>query len=217
MTPLRIVAEVPGQIALPNGAIALDSLLTWAAATRDELPPPFAAEDCSELGIPIAKDEHGFFLCSDAIYELSDYDVRYINRRAPIDQYQMLGPATGRVGITAGVDKGYRIPLEVGHLVHGTIEWLALGDADEIRDLLGLVHYLGKKRSVGLGKVSRWEVESSPTWRGFPVMTRAGKPLRALPLDYPGLVEPSRGYATLGLPRWDRSKETLCAIPERHH
>lgn len=214
--PLKITAHVPGQISLPNGTIGLDSLLTAAVAVRDNLPPPASAADCKRLDIPIELEPGGrFHLCSDALYELTEFDLRYVNRRAPIEQFQMLGPPKGRVQITAGVDKSYRIPLEVGHLVGARIDWYASGDAEAIRELLAFVGYLGKKRSVGLGKVARWDVASCETWDGFPVM-RDGKPLRPLPIDWPGLDDPPFGYASLTPPRWDHASETLLAVPALH-
>lgn len=213
---LRITAHVLGQIALPNGGIGLDSLLTAAVAARDDLPPPASAADCTRLDIPVALEPGGrFHLCSEALYELTEFDLRYINRRAPIEQFQMLGPPSGRVQITAGVDKGYRIPLEVGHLAGSRLDWYAIGDAHKIRALLALVGYLGKKRSVGLGKVERWEVIACETWDGFPVV-RDGKPLRTLPKDWPGLIDAPLGYASLSIPRWDRTKQELHAVPEWH-
>lgn len=40
-----------------------------------------------------------------------------------------------------------------------------------------------------------------------------GEPLRTLPLDWPGLIDPPTGYAVMSYPYWLRWKETLCAVP----
>ena len=220
MTPLQVTARVPGQIALPWGGVALDTLLTWSRAQELDLAPPRDASECQPVEIPLQLELGGrFYMCSDSVQIMQDFDLRYTNRRAPIEQYQSMGPATGRVQITAGVDKSYRIPLEVGHLRDERMDWFAIGNVPEVQRLLSLVGYLGKKRSVGLGKVERWEVVALPdreTWPGFPVALD-GKPLRPLPLDWPGLDAPAQAYATLSIPRWDHSREELCAVPARHH
>ena len=120
MTPLVVTARIDGQISLPNGPLALDALLMSAVATRDGLPPP---PPVVPIEIPIAKEPGGrFHLCSFSVGTLSEFDRRFVNRRAPVEQYQTIGPQSGRVQITAGHDKSYRLPLEVGHVDGGELE-----------------------------------------------------------------------------------------------
>ena len=90
--------------------------------------------------------------------------------------------------------------------------WFALGDRNGVEALLTWVHYLGKKRSVGLGKVLAWHVVDVEPWPGFPVL-RDGAPLRALPLDWPGLGEHRRDFRVLAPPYWERWREEECAVP----
>lgn len=215
MTPIVVTATVRGQIALPGGGIALDSLLMAQAALRDGLPPP---PPFLPIEIPIAVEPgRRFHLASFAVPKLTEYDVRWINRRAPIEQYQALGDCSGKIRITAGPDKSYRIPLEVGHVEDERMVWYAIGDAALVAELLIGVAYLGKKRSVGLGRVHEWTVDPCEPWDdGFPVV-RDGQPLRSLPLDWPGLVPgaPS-GYRVVGCvdgPYWQHEREELCACP----
>ena len=49
-------------------------------------------------------------------------------------------------------------------------------------------------------------------WDGFPVM-RDGKPLRPLPPDWPGLVDPEMGYSCVTYPYWLAEAEDVCAVP----
>jgi hypothetical protein len=215
MTPLIITAMVRGQIALPIGSLALDSLLMAQIALRDGLPPP---PPFRPIEIPIAVEGGGrFHLCSFAVPKLTEFDVRWINRRAPIEQYQAFGEAKGKIRITAGPDKSYRIPLEVGHVEDQRLVWYAIGDAELISELLVGVGYVGKKRSVGLGRVTEWTVAKCEPWGdGFPV-ERDGLPLRPLPLDWPGLAKNARKqYRVLGCvdgPYWQHEREELCAVP----
>lgn len=214
MIPLVVTAELCGPISLPGGPLALDALLASQVALRLELPPPRHAEDCVPIEIPVEKEPGGrFYLASFSVAEYDASALRYINRRAPVEQYQTIGEAKiRRVQITSGANKSYRIPNEVKHATGDTLTWWCVGDAGAIRDLLSTVLYLGKKRSVGLGKVSRWKVEQCDPWDGFPVV-HEGRALRTLPLDWPGLVSPRSAFRTLLPPYWDHSREALCAVP----
>lgn len=212
MEALEVVAHIPGQIALPNSPLALDALLASQVAARNALPPPATADDCVAKEIPVQREPKGrFHLCSFSVGRLVEHDIRFINRRAPVERYQQYG-VTGRVQIQGGPDKSYRIPLEVGFVEDARLTWWCIGDRAQVEDLLSGVLFLGKKRNVGLGKVERWSVEPCDTWPGFPVV-RDGAPLRPLPLDWPGLVDPPQAFRTLTYPYWDHSKEVLAACP----
>jgi hypothetical protein len=181
-------------------------------ALRQGLPPPSSAEQCEPIEIPVQREPGGrFHLCSFGSGKLIEHDLRYVNRRAPVEQYQRYG-VTGRVQIQGGPDKSYRIPLEVGFLEASRLTWWCVGDREQIADLLSGVFFLGKKRNVGLGRVERWSVDPCEPWDGFPVV-RGGKPLRPLPLDWPLLVEPPIAYRTLTYPYWDHVAEEAVACP----
>lgn len=218
MIPLQVTARIRGPIALPHGPLALDALLAAQVALRERLPPPRHAADCEPIEIPVEREPGGrFHLCSFSVSKFERYDLRYVNRRSPIEQYQALGDRkVRRAQITAGPDKSYRIPLEVGYVVGDRLDWWCVGEADALRDMLRSVTHLGKRRAVGLGRVESWEVRGCDPWGGFPVMAE-GQPLRPLPTDWPGLcAQAATEYRTLDYPYWDHTKEELCAVP-RHH
>lgn len=215
MTPLEIIARLRGPIALPNGPLHIDALLAWAVCQREQRPPPRHADDCDPVEIPLAREPGGrFHLCSSSLLAWEERELHWVNRRAPVEQYQAIGDEKiRRVQITAGPDKSYRIPMETGHVVDDAVTWYALGDADGVADLLGDVGYLGKRRAVGFGRVVEWRVAECAPWDdGFPVV-RDGKPLRTLPEDWPGLVDPPLAYRTLTFPYWDHAREELLACP----
>lgn len=214
MTPLVVRAWIHGGIALPGGPLALDALLASQVALRAGLPPPRDAADCQPIEIPVQRAPGGrFYLASFSVMSINARDRRFINRRAPVEQYQTIGESKiRRVQITSGKNKSYRIPFEMSHAVDDVITWWCIGNADAIRELLTTALYLGKKRSVGMGRVERWGVDPCAIWDGFPVV-RDGKPLRALPADWPGLDAPRTAFRTLSFPYWDHSAEVLCAIP----
>lgn len=215
MTPLRVQAQLEGAICLPGNSIALDALLASAVAARDGIAPATTREGLQEIEIPVQRSECGrYHLASVAEYQPEQRALRYLTKRAPIEQYQTIGSdKIRRVDITAGENKSYRLPMETVHLVDDRMTWWCIGDANEIRSLLCLVSYLGKKRSVGLGKVRDWLVEPCSTWPGFPVL-RDGQALRNLPLDTAGLSDcADHAYAVLTYPYWRHESEVLCAVP----
>lgn len=218
MNPLRITAKLRGAIALPERPLALDALLAYAVCVRDAIPMATVPSELVEVDIPVEKEPGGrFHLSTVGIYELDSAALRYVNKRAPVEQYQTIGSdKIKRVQITAGANKSYRIPMETLYLVDDTITWWCIGDENEIRSLLVLIHHLGKRRAVGLGQVARWDIEAmepQQCWDGFPAVLD-GMPLRNLPPDHPGVLpEAMRGYANITYPYWRRDTETLCAMP----
>jgi CRISPR type IV-associated protein Csf3 len=126
---------------------------------------------------------------------------------------QMLGgPKVRSINIKGGPSKSYRIPMQMAHLRRDEMLWYCVGDEASVRDLVELVSYLGKKRSVGLGRVRRWTVSPIEAWEGFPVLDRERRPLRPLPLDWPGLGEHRVEMMTLAPPYWQRWREEECAV-----
>lgn len=215
MIPLHVVAHLRGAFVPPRGGVALDALLAWRVAMDLGLPPPRGEADVVPLEIPVARAPGGrFHLCSFGKHETEEAEGRFVNRRSPVEQMQARGDEKlRRVNITAGKDKSYRIPLPTTHAAGDRVEWWCVGDTEKIQELLAGVGYLGKKRSVGLGRVHRWEVVPCEPWgEGFPVV-RDGCALRPLPLVWPGLVAPEPGYCTLTYPYWLHAREELCAIP----
>lgn len=197
MTPVSVMAQLQGQIAHPDKPIALDALVAYAVVLRDQIPFASTYEEMARVPIPIAEEPGGrFHLCSHSLQCVEEVDeqVRRINKRPPVAEAQAMGRRLGKGGfrsmqINAGPSKGYRMPIETGHLLDDQIGWLAMAtDVAELESLLRLITHLGRRRGVGLGRVVSWTVETlSDTWDGFPVLDGDGRPLRPLPPDWPGL------------------------------
>lgn len=217
MKPLRVVAHLAGAVSIPRGSIALDALLASAVATRDGILPAMVPSEIVPIEIPVEREPRGcFHLASCSVGRMELREHRYINRRFPIGEAQERGNAKLKsVNITTGPGKSYRIPLENGLVDQDTLTWWCIGGLSEIEALLHLIGYVGKKRSVGLGRVREWIVEPVEPWGdGFPVLLD-GMPLRALPLDWPGVREDAgRGFSPLSYPYWVQTNRVPCWLPE---
>jgi len=215
-TPLHITATLATTITHPSSGIAIDAVLAAAVALRDQLPPisEQLLAGLPTLEIPIEREPRGrFHLATFARPSFTQHERRYIHRRFPLAEALALTKVKfDSINVTAGPNKSFRDPIIASFLADNTLEWWCLGDQREIEKLLSLVHYLGAMRKFGHGRVARWHVEACEPWDGFPVL-RDGKPLRPLPLDWPGLVDASASaWMPLTFPYWRRSESVVCAV-----
>ncbi len=217
--PLRVVAHLTEGIVLRH-PLMLDALLAWAEANQEQSLAPLPGERHRTVEIPILREPDGrFHLCSQGFAVAESFELRYKNRRAPWHEMARLGTSKiTRVHLAAGANKSYRVPYELQLLAGNRIEWWCLGDAGRIGPLLSLVHYLGKHRGSGKGRLDiheqPWTVEDCEAWPGFPVL-RDAQPLRPLPLDFSGLSDDApRAYRTLSYPYFDHTAEEELACPQ---
>jgi CRISPR type IV-associated protein Csf3 len=215
MTPLRVTAELASGLAM-SVPLALDALLGAAMCQRDGIPPAATAEDLVPLAVPLEREPgERFYLASCALGAVERVELQHTHRRFPVEQAQLMGRQMGTLKITAGPAKSYRIPREVAHVVGDRLDWYAVGDVDAVRELLGWVTHLGRKRSVGLGRVRAWTVAPCDSWgEGFPVV-RDGVPLRPLPADYPGVRgDWPRQMGVVDMPYWLMERSEPCVQPK---
>ncbi len=207
--PLRIVAHMRGPV---TGAPMLDGLLAAVVAQQRGLVAGFGPLE--HVDIPIEWEPGTrFHLASGPLVAYDGHEHRWVNRKFPLGEAQMLGDTKlKRVHLGAGPTKSYRIPHEAKFCMGDQIAWYCVGDEEAIRSLLVFVGYLGRRRAVGRGAVERWLVEPTEPWGGFPLV-QDGKALRPLPVDWPGLVEPTMAMHTLTYPYWEHTREELCAVP----
>ena len=214
MIPLRVEARLGRAIVNPSRRIALDALLAAAVAQRDRLPPP-VDDLIVPIEIPVQRSACGrYHLASFSEQSVEVREKGYINKRPIVDEAQMFASEkVTRIQISAGPSKGYRIPIEKGHLVGDRLVWWCIGDVDEIRALLATVHHLGKRRAVGYGRVLEWLVEPCEPWGdGFPVV-RDGRALRPLPADHEGVTERRLAMGALSYPYWQRERWEEVLVP----
>lgn len=208
MQPLRIEARLVRAIVNPGRPIALDALLAYAAAMKLDLVQPMKPDEIEPIELPLERSKCGrYWMASFSEQVVEERDRAYIVRRPLINEMIDLGADSIKtVHIGAGPNKGYRIPIELGHLVDDRLTWWCIGNADGVKELLSRVHYLGKRRAVGRGKIREWIVGPCEPWGdGFPV-ARDGRALRNLPADYAGITDPRLDHQPLTPPYWMRER-----------
>lgn len=217
LSPIHVVAHLAEGVVL-RSPLMLDALLIWATAARQQTMPPLPGAPVTRWSIPIARDTTDrFYLCSEGMVEADVSELRYKSRRPIFSQLARLGASSiRRMDTAAGANKQYRAPYERQLLAGSRIEWWCLGYAEQIRELLGLVRYVGRFRGSGSGRLDihgkPWTVETCEPWEGFPVV-RDGRPLRPLPPDHPRVSGGRQSFRVLEPPYWDLAREELLICP----
>lgn len=214
MIPLRITATLDSAVAFHH-QIHLDALIMSAVATRDNVPPAAIEAELVPLDIPVQRSSCGrYHLATIGFCEVEARELKYINRRYPLEQAQWIGEAKiKRVNLSAGPQKMFRIPIETKLLRGDKVTWWCVGLPVEIEALLMLVTGLGKRRAVGLGAIREWLVEPCDPWPGFPVLSADGEAMRNLPLDTPGLKTFDLAHERVEPPFWMHAGRVEMARP----
>lgn len=212
MQAFQVTATLTSPLAIPLFPVALDALL--AASLCSQLGLIAGVGEWQDLEVPLMRSECGrFHLASVGHYKPIAHAAGNVTKRAPVDAIMRFGEAKIRsVDTSTGRNKSFRIPQP--RAICTEMRWWAIGDIEQVEPLLRLVTHVGKKRSVGHGRVARWEVSPCATWPGFPILRPDGTPMRNLPIDQPGLgPETAIGHGPLSYPYWDQTRAVEVAQP----
>lgn len=225
MRPLLVTARLAN--ALAGDAPRLDALLEWVMSlhhhkavpgykiTRDGPPPPLGA-----LPISMARRTLGPWpvaVCSDPIYgETAAETVEHVTKKLAVEHAGALRPnARLVVSTTNSWTKSYRLPLRIRQV--DRVRWFAVGERDGIRRLLKQVPALGKKVSIGYGRVVEWTVERVEEDYSWYAPSEAGPVLMAtlptgdwLPTN---LVGARRDFRSCCPPYWHLARMTEVVVP----
>ena len=190
MQALIITAElvqrfIPGV----ENALHLDAML--AAAVMDDGPPQLHNNEEPTHVIPlpirllwVSEKGRPLWACSDLIVKGDAIPARqYWHKRDPGDRNEWASKPN--VNTSAGRWKEARIPMQTQQLSdEATLSALAIGNRDEVTRLLNEhISHVGKKTSVGLGRVARWSVDVVD-YMTEEESTRSILDRRNVPLDY---------------------------------
>lgn len=188
--PLRVVAILrTGVVCDPW--LPLDAILDYQVkrerfgAQETTRPGGEPGKSKPDPDVPLlvyhADTENWYYACSWAqpqpwwAVEGTDYwNKRFDNGFADLVDF---GGRRGKVIIEQGPYKAYHMP--VFYRTATRIEWYAIGDLVRVRELLATVTHIGKKRSQGWGRVSKWHVE---LWDEDWSVKRDGQLTRGVPI-----------------------------------
>lgn len=212
MEPLQITATLTSPLAVPLFPVAIDGLLAAVICEREGLIA--GVGEFQHVEVPIQRSACGrYHLASVAHGEPLAYMLGHVNKRAPVVEYMQLGnDKIKSVNTGTGRNKAFRIPQP--RALVDRMRWWCIGERKSIESLLATVTHIGKKRSVGHGKVARWTVEPVVPWDGFPVLRPDGTPMRNLPKDTHGLGPATAlGWGPITYPYWDQTAAVEVAQP----
>jgi hypothetical protein len=212
MEPLQIIATLTSPLAVPLFPINLDGLLASMVCERQGFIA--GVGEWQDVDVPLQRSACGrYYLASVGHYESAVAILGYTQKRSPISEFGWFGEAKIKsVLVSGGINKACRIPQP--RAVVDTMRWWCIGDRTAVAELIALVTHLGKKRSVGHGRVARWGVKPCEPWPGFPVLRPDGTPMRNLPVDTEGLGPTTAiGWGPLTYPYWDQTRSIEVAQP----
>jgi len=174
MRSVTVVAQVQtGAILDAEWPVLLDGLLA-AVARRRRLGADYNNPDDNEIeALPLARwtrdtANEWVWLASTAMPDRTDVeDVRWFHQRFDHKSAEkVLGDKLPKNIRQIGPTKDWRLPNIV--TVCSTLTWWAVGDPDQIRQMVQAVPSVGRKRGQGEGAVVRWAVEDAgapdPAW-----------------------------------------------------
>lgn len=198
---VRAWLGTPYVAAEPPDGLHLDGLLSWAVLSSRPYPLPQHAV-ATVVPLPVQclwTSAAGLPLWATTLLRptagRSVHGVEYWHKRYPSDRADW--DRRGRAVTSRGRWKEYRMPLNVVRCE--SLEALVLGHAGRLEQLLAHVTHVGKKGSMGYGRVLRWEVVPLPIAKDETVeliQQRRPMPIEAL-LDSSRLLEagmPDGGY-----------------------
>lgn len=241
MEPLHITAHMAEQVVYYGDGMHFDGILAYGAYKalsedeRAQVPPitsrwaedfdlplerwevqsatPMHVDDRLFVDEPLAHDDskigrvwgwkasavHADWKCRD----------RFAVRRRPELEQMIRFTKSPSVNIGAGQQKALNLLMPA--LFAETLHWYAVGDADEVRRLLGYVQAVGKVTAMGQGRVMRWEVES---YIEDLSIEHGGLLRRTMPMGYDSDSTGFPAYATIRAPYHHASRTVYAMRPE---
>lgn len=207
----------------------LDSLLVYVSSrlSGKDAEPGFKIDrntpcpDSSKIAIPMLRINAagwGIAACTSPIMSEPLNDCHeHVAKRIGVEHSLLLAEDERRVVTTTNSwTKSYRLPLRVRRVEK--VVWLCIGNRREILSSLKLVPAIGKKISIGYGRVARWEIErlDYEPLRWWPWFID-GVLMRPLPLAWGKLPQNLQGakrdYCSVVDPYWHPDRYTEAVVP----
>ncbi len=219
---LRVTAVLSsplcGEAPMLDGVLEYEVAVLQGLANRLRKDIPLPEE--SGLELPVARKTFGgcaIYRCSSPIVDTRHEGREFVTKRLAVEHAGDLHPSQ-RLSVAVGNStfKSYRLPLKVTR--PSEVVWFCHGHRQPIHKLLKRVTAIGRKRSVGYGRVSQWLVEEIDEDYSLFAMEPQGRPvlMRPLPLcsELPGdLLGWRQDFAGIRPPYWHPDRFAECVVP----
>jgi hypothetical protein len=224
-TPLLVTAWLDSPLA--GDAPRLDGLLEFVMSLYHGKGKPgykvdrrFPAPPQAEIPIPLLRRTLGAWqvgACSDPIYPVASSDgVEHVYKRIDPDLAPLLAVGARRkIATSNSWTKSYRLPMRIR--VIDRVAWFAVADRRPLLKALRQVEAIGKKPSIGYGRVREWEITVAPADYSWFAPGHEGTLLMAtlpagewLPRDLMGF---RRGFGAAACPYWHPDRYCDILIP----
>ena len=217
-TPLQIVMEVIPPIYIASPWLHLDSILSYLCL-RDALGdlfycmPTEETIDVSLLNLPLKRTSDVYHssvgiyadnvkLYRDTIYKrFTDKETHKLTHRQQ----------KGRIKTNQGHFKDFMINLPI--IITDTITFYCNGDKKELERLLSHLTSIGKKTSIGSGRIRNITITETNEDYSFFKENHIMRPIPAT-MDVPvfeGMIFQQQPYKP---PYWDKNNVCMCMVPE---
>ncbi|MGE4195968.1 MAG: hypothetical protein AB7G11_02435 [Phycisphaerales bacterium] len=187
------------------------------APPQAAIPIPIARRTVEQGGPDGEVREWVVGCCSSPILgTVLSESVEYVAKRIAVEHSGWLAPDSRLVvSTTNSWTKSYRLPLRVR--VVDRVAWFTVGDRQSVRRTLKKVRWIGKKVSIGYGRVVEWTVERTDAdYSWFAPSDHGPVLMRPLPVTDawpPGLLGVRRDFGACCPPYWHPERYTEILIP----
>lgn len=216
-TPLKIVFNIASPLYLTSPWLHFDSILSYLCF-RDALGdlfyilPTDEIIDTSQMDLPLKKTNdvyHASIGIYDNIYTLKTDKV--YKRFTDKETYHLTRKQQkGRIKINQGHFKDFIILLPT--VITDKITFYCNGDKKEITRLLSHLHNIGKKSSIGGGRIHSINITEIEEDYSF---FKDNQVMRTIPvtMKLPLVEGMTFQQATYKPPYWDKKEKVMCYVP----
>lgn len=214
---LKITLHIDGSVAMQKNSGAFDSVLAMLHFNEQKNAGTFNGDYTQQLD---------FIECTDGVYHTSFavfgnvgyYDKEALIKKFDHDLYARYGTITTSndkpLQFVKTVQGPYKAALfSVERMEIDTIAYYVRGGKERIASLLRRLKFIGKKSSLGWGKIKRITIEETIEDLS---MVKNGKLMRNLPVTHPLVVRRGNDKVALFRPQhpyWSKTGLVECCMP----
>lgn len=209
MKNLKIEIHLSNATIVP--AMPFDSILARLYFDKQKEEGVFTGDYDQEL--PFLKKTHGIYHTSMPIYAIRAIENISITKRFDTQLYEFFGGQSIKAMYEAqsGPFKAWFESFEA--IITDKVTYYVCGDDNTVIDLLGRLRYLGKKTSIGLGKIKK--ILISEENNDYSILDKDNNLMRHVPdiPEFANIANSGKVMFPLSPPYWKNEEATVCVAP----